>query len=108
MNILLLQLDYLRINQLELGKFKIFNMKKIALLLVIAFTFGCGGSVNDCGEIDAKYIKDGEYFLVINLSNQRPNGDNNDDPGGEILTDAKVSKSVYDLKNIGDEFCFEN
>ena len=83
-------------------------MKKIALLLVIAFTFGCGVDVNDCGEIDAKYIKDGEYFLVMNLSNQRPNGDNNDDPGGEILADAKVSKSVYDLKNIGDEFCFEN
>ena len=75
-------------------------MKKIALLLVIVFTFSCNDLVNDCGEVDAKYINNGEYFLVINLSNQRPNGDNNDDPGGEILADAKVSKSVYDLKNI--------
>ena len=83
-------------------------MKKIALLLVIVFTFSCDDLVNDCGEVDAKYINNGEYFLVINLSNQRPNGDNNDDPGGVILADAKVSKSVYDLKNIGDEFCFEN
>ena len=83
-------------------------MKKIALLLVIVFTFSCDDLVNDCGEVEAKYINNGEYFLVINLSNQRPNGDNNDDPGGEILADAKVSKSVYDLKNIGDEFCFEN
>ncbi len=83
-------------------------MKKIVLFLVIAFTFACSDLVNDCGEVDVKYIKDGEYFLVINLSNQRPNGNNNDDPGGEILADAKVSKSVYDLKNIGDEFCFEN
>lgn len=76
--------------------------------MVIAFTFACSDLVNDCGEVDTKYIKDGEYFLVINLSNQRPNGNNNDEPGGEILADAKVSKSVYDLKNIGDEFCFEN
>ena len=76
--------------------------------MVIAFTFACSDLVNDCGEVDTKYIKDGEYFLVINLSDQRPNGNNNDDPGGEILADAKVSKSVYDLKNIGDEFCFEN
>ena len=82
-------------------------MKKIALLLVIVFTFSCDDLVNDCGEVDAKYINNGEYFLVINLSNQRPNGDNND-PGGEILADSKVSKSVYDLKNIGDVFCFEN
>ena len=82
-------------------------MKKIVLFLIIVFTFACSNLVNDCGEVDAKYIKDGEYFLVINLSNQRPNGDNND-PGGEILADSKVSKSVYDLKNIGDEFCFEN
>ena len=82
-------------------------MKKIVLFLIIAFTFACSDTVNDCGEVEAKYIKDGEYFLVINLSKQRPNGDNND-PGGEILADSKVSKSVYDLKNIGDEFCFEN
>jgi len=47
--------------------------------------------------------------LVVNLSNQRPynNGDD-DSPGGEILADAMVSKSVYDSKKIGDEFCFEN
>ena len=54
----------------------------------------------------SKYEKDGEYFLVINLSNQRPN--NGEDPGGEILADAKVNKSIYDSKKIGDEFCFEN
>ena len=65
--------------------------------------------VNDCGEVHTKYIEDDEYFLVINLSNQRhyDNGDN-DSPGGEILADAKVPKSVYDSKKIGDEFCFEN
>ena len=36
----------------------------------------------------------------------RPN--NGEDPGGEILADAKVNKSIYDSKKIGDEFCFEN
>jgi len=47
--------------------------------------------------------------LVVNLSNSRPyeNGDD-DSPGGQLLSDAKVSKSVYDSKKIGDEFCFEN
>ena len=37
----------------------------------------------------------------------KDNGDN-DSPGGEILADAKVSKTVYDSKRIGDDFCFEN
>ena len=77
--------------------------------MFVFFQFGCSELVNDCGEVYTKYIKNAEYFLVINLSNQRPydNGDN-DSPGGEILADAKVSKTVYDSKRIGDEFCFEN
>ncbi|MDB3927379.1 hypothetical protein N9343_01405 [Flavobacteriaceae bacterium] len=84
-------------------------MNKFLILIFASFLFGCNGSVNDCGEVHTKYIEDAEYFLVINLSNQRSydNGDN-DSPGGEILADAKVSKTVYDSKRIGDEFCFEN
>jgi hypothetical protein len=84
-------------------------MNKFLILIFAVFLFGCGGSVNDCGEIYTKYIKGAEYFLVVNLSNQRPNNNgDNDSPGGEILADAKVSKSVYDSKNIGDDYCFEN
>ena len=84
-------------------------MNKFLILIFASFLFGCNGSVNDCGEVHTKYIEDDEYFLVINLSNQRhyDNGDN-DSPGGEILADAKVSKTVYDSKRIGDDFCFEN
>ena len=84
-------------------------MNKLLILTFASYLFGCNGSVNDCGEVHTKYIEDAEYFLVINLSNQRSydNGDN-DSPGGEILADAKVSKTVYDSKRIGDEFCFEN
>ena len=62
------------------------------------FLYSCNGSVNDCGEVYTKYEKNGEYFLVINLSNQRPN--NGEDPGGEILADAKVNKSIYDKKKL--------
>jgi len=82
-------------------------MNKFLILIFAVYLLGCGGSLNDCGEIYTKYIKGAEYFLVVNLSNQRPNN-NEDSPGGEILADAKVSKSVYDSKNIGDDYCFEN
>lgn len=84
-------------------------MNKFLVITFAVFLFGCSGSVNDCGEIYTKYKKGAEYFLVVNLSKERPydNGDN-DSPGGEILADAKVSKSVYDSKNIGDDYCFEN
>jgi len=84
-------------------------MNKFLIVTFSFFLFGCSGLTNDCGEIYSKYIKDAEYFLVVNLSNQRPynNGDD-DSPGGEIFADAMVSKSVYDSKKIGDEFCFEN
>ena len=81
-------------------------MKKKLLVVIIIFLYSCNGYLNDCGEVYTKYEKDGEYFLVINLSNQRPN--NGEDPGGEILADAKVNKTTYDSKKIGDEFCFEN
>lgn len=83
-------------------------MKKTIILLITCLVLGCSGSVNDCGEIYSKYIKNGEYFLVINLSNQRPNNDSSQGPGGEILADAKVSKYEYDSKKVGDDFCFEN
>lgn len=84
-------------------------MNKFLIVTLSFLLFGCNGSANDCGEIYTKYIKDAEYFLVVNLSNSRPyeNGDD-DSPGGQLLADAKVSKSVYDSKKIGDEFCFEN
>ena len=81
-------------------------MKYIHIVFILILLTSCNGSVNDCGEVYTKYEKDGEYFLVINLSNQRPN--NGEDPGGEILADAKVNKTIYDSKKIGDEFCFEN
>ena len=56
---------------------------------MIFLVFGCSGSVNDCGEVFSKYIKNGEYFLVVNLSNQRTNKDSDNGPGGEILADEK-------------------
>ena len=53
-------------------------MTKFLILMFVFSQFGCSELVNDCGEVHTKYIKNAEYFLVINLSNQRPydNGDN--------------------------------
>ena len=48
-------------------------MKYIHIVFILILLTSCNGSVNDCGEVYTKYEKDGEYFLVINLSNQRPN-----------------------------------
>ena len=47
-------------------------MNKFLIVTFSFFLFGCSGLTNDCGEIYSKYIKDAEYFLVVNLSNQRP------------------------------------
>ena len=63
-------------------------MKFIHIVFILILLTSCNGSVNDCGEVYTKYEKDGEYFLVINLSNQRPN--NGEDPGGEIHMKCKV------------------
>ena len=55
-----------------------------------------------CGEIDSKYEKNGEYFFALVLAS---NGGNNE--SGRIYGDVSVEKSVYLLKDIGDEYCIE-
>ena len=82
--------------------FRINNNKMIKFIFVI----GCNGLVKNCGEIHAKYLNDGEYFLAINLSSSSYSNDG--EQGGEILADAVVTKSIYDSVMVGDDYCFEN
>ena len=46
-------------------------MKKSIFPMVFIFVIGCNGLVKDCGEIHAKYLNDGEYFLAVNLSSSK-------------------------------------
>ena len=70
----------------------------ISFFLIIA----CNPSNMTCGEIDSKYEKNGEYFFALVLAS---NGGNNE--AGRIYGDVSVEKSVYLLKDIGDEYCMK-
>ena len=81
-------------------------MNKFLVITFAVFLFGCSGSVNECGVIESKFIKDGKYFFAVNLSDPKYTGDQ--DEGGPMYSDAEVSKAIYDMKMAGDDFCFEN
>ena len=38
-------------------------MNKFLVITFAVFLFGCSGSVNDCGVIESKFIKDGRIFF---------------------------------------------
>ena len=71
------------------------------LLTCVLILFSCNNSTYDCGEIDSKYEQNGEYFLVLILS------DATGDEAGRIYGDARVDKETYLSKNIGEEHCIE-
>ena len=71
------------------------------LLTFVLILFSCSTSTYDCGEIDSKYEQNGEYFLVLILS------DATGDEAGRIYGDARVDKETYLSKNIGEEHCIE-
>ena len=63
-------------------------------------------AIEEAGEEDEE--EGGKISSPSTKSNSPKDNGDNDSPGGEILADAKVSKTVYDSKRIGDDFCFEN
>ncbi len=71
------------------------------LFTIIFFIYACGGSAYSCGTIDRKYEKNGEYFFALILVDAQDSDD------GRVYGDVSVSKTVYQLKNIGDEYCIE-
>ena len=79
-------------------------MKNFFLLTIFLF-FSCGDQKFRCGEIDRKYEKNGEYFfaLILSQSNGAGEGEN-----GRVYGDVSVDKSVYLMKNIGDDYCVDD
>lgn len=78
-------------------------MRGLFFLLFVVF-ISCGGSTYNCGEIDRKYEKDGEYFFALELGST---GSGANDDGGRIYSDVSVDKTTYLLKKVGDEYCRE-
>tara|TARA_B100000965_G_scaffold388485_1_gene393061 strand:- start:301 stop:564 length:264 start_codon:yes stop_codon:yes gene_type:complete len=85
-------------------KFWGFKIRTLRIFLLFFFILiGCDDSRFECGTIERKYEKNGEYFFALVLINS--GGD--DSGGGRVYGDVSVDKTVYLLKEIGDEHCVE-
>mgnify|MGYP000004909850 FL=1 len=78
----------------------------ISFFLIPLFFFSCSGSIDNCGEIDRKYEKNGEYFFALIMHEDNNSSDN--DGGGRVYSDVTVSEKDYLSKKIGDQYCVEN
>ena len=77
-----------------------------ALILTILFLFNCSSPIDNCGEIDRKYEKNGEYFFALIMHEDKDSNDNSG--GGRVYADVLVSKNDYLLKKLGEQYCFED
>ena len=96
-------LQVLMLTKMTLTKSWVFKISFLRLFLLAFFLNACGDSRFQCGTIDRKYEKNGEYFFALVLV--QSGGD--DSGGGRIYGDVSVDKTVYLLKEIGDEHCVE-
>tara|TARA_Y100000758_G_C15759088_1_gene315109 strand:- start:48 stop:257 length:210 start_codon:yes stop_codon:yes gene_type:complete len=64
--------------------------------------FSCNDPIDNCGTIDSKYEKDGKYYFSLILKDASTGNNEN---GGRVYGDVSVSKTVFQLKNIGDNYC---
>ncbi|MGY8949724.1 MAG: hypothetical protein ACKVIV_06755 [Flavobacteriales bacterium] len=78
----------------------------ISFFLISLFFFSCSGSIDNCGEIDRKYEKNGEYFFALIMHEDNNSSDN--DGGGRVYSDVTVSEKDYLSKKIGDQYCVED
>ena len=62
----------------------------ISFFLISLFFFSCSGSIDNCGEIDRKYEKNGEYFFALIMHEDNNSSDN--DGGGRVYSDVTVSE----------------
>ena len=76
---------------------------RILYSLLFFILISCGSSSYNCGKIDRKFEKDGQYFFALILDES--GGDNGKD--GRVYGDISVDKATYDLKKIGDTYCKE-
>ena len=78
----------------------------ITFFLISLFFFSCSGSIDNCGEIDRKYEKNGQYFFALIMQENKNSNEN--DSGGRIYSDVSVSETDYLSKKIGDQHCVED
>ena len=78
----------------------------ITFFLFSLFFFSCSGSIDNCGEIDRKYEKNGQYFFALIMQENKNSNEN--DGGGRIYSDVSVSETDYLSKKIGDQHCVED
>ena len=78
----------------------------ITFFLISLFFFSCSGSIDNCGKIDRKYEKNGQYFFALIMQENKNSKDN--DGGGRIYSDVTVSEKDYLSKKIGDQYCVED
>ncbi len=76
-----------------------------AIILTTLFLFNCSSSIDNCGEIDRKYEKNGECFFALIMHEDKDSNDNSG--GGRVYADVLVSKNDYLLKKLGEQYCFE-
>ena len=77
-------------------------MKKA--IVIILFIISCGKSTYNYAKIDIKYEKDGKYFFALILDDATGSSDVD---SGRVYGDVSVDKTVYLLKQIGDDYCIE-
>lgn len=77
-------------------------MKKA--IVIILFIISCGKSTYNCGKIDRKYEKDGKYFFALILDDATGSSDVD---SSRVYGDVSVDKTVYLLKQIGNDYCIE-
>ena len=78
----------------------------ITFFLFSLFFFSCSGSIDNCGEIDRKYEKNGQYFFALIMHEDKNSSDN--DGSGRVYSDVTVSEKDYLSKKIGDQHCVED
>jgi|TARA_B110000305_G_C19382396_1_gene610318 hypothetical protein len=77
---------------------------RILYSLLFFILISCGSSSYNCGKIDRKFEKDGQYFFALILDDAHGSSDTD---SGRIYGDVSVDKTTYLLKKVGDEYCVD-
>ena len=79
-------------------------MHKSILYSIIFFLGSCSIDEN-CGEIIDMVYEDNKHILVIRFDNGSTNNDN--DFGGELVSDINVDEEVFQNFSEGDNYCIK-
>tara|TARA_B100000614_G_C14559289_1_gene496619 strand:+ start:2934 stop:3203 length:270 start_codon:yes stop_codon:yes gene_type:complete len=82
-----------------------FQMTKYLIIFSFILFFNCKKN-GDCIEIEEKKEVNGEYYFYFSGTISGVGGTNEDGFLEDRWASGKVSKSVYESHNIGDEYCY--